>query len=134
MADDVRMTISADARRWLRVSAAFMALEVLCAVYAPGHYGTGWTLLSLLLLVGVWRRSRAARAVLFVLAMTAGLIYSVGFIEPSGSPTFSAAGLDVPFAWLFALALLGQALPLITPAVRDHVQKRDVAVPVSAAA
>ncbi|TCJ00328.1 hypothetical protein [Aeromicrobium sp. IC_218] len=128
------MQIAPDARRWLSVSAASLALEVLCRVYAPGRYGPGWTLLSLLLLALVWRRSPAARAVLFVLAMTGGLIYSVGFIDPSGSPTFSAAGLDVPYAWAFALSFLGQALPLLTPAVRDHVQKRDVAAPVPAAA
>ena len=122
------MGITSDARRWLRVSAAFMALEVLCAANAPGRYGPGWTLLSLLLLVGVWRRSHAARAVLFVLALTGSLVYGVGFVDPSGSPTFSVAGLDVPYAWAFALAFLGQALPLVTPAVRDHVHKRDVAL------
>lgn len=121
------MEIAPDARRWLRVCAAFMALEVLCAVYSPGRYGSGATLLSLLLLVLVWRRSRTARAVLFVLTMTGGLIYSVSFIDPSGSPIFSVAGLDVPYAWAFSLTLLGQALPLLAPAVRDHVQKRDVA-------
>lgn len=128
------MQIVPDARRWLLVSAAFMALEVLCAVYAPGRYGPSATLLSLLLLVLVWRRSSAARAVLFVLAMAGGLIYGVSFIDASGSPTFAVSGLDVPYAWGFSLAFLGQALPLLTPAVRDHVQRRDVVTPVVAAA
>lgn len=81
--------------------------------------------LTLLLLVLVWRRSTVARGFVVVLAMVGAIVFGLGAVFGDTDRVSHA---------LTALAFLGQALPLLTPAVRDHVQKRDVAASPAAAA
>ena len=70
-----------------------------------------WLVLDALLLGFVYvRRSRAARAVMVVLALLGAVVYAVAAVNGDGH------------AAVLALLFLGQALPLLTPSVRDHVQ------------
>lgn len=120
--------ISPAARNWILVSALFhLLLAPVAMIPGDGFTWRGGAAMSLwlLLLVLVWFRSRVARGISFVWTMTWAVLFTVGGI------------IDVlrePTTLLVAVVLYGQALPLLTPAVRDHVQKRDVAVPVPATA
>lgn len=100
----------------LGLSALFLALQVVLTDY--GAMGSGaadpfWLVIGCLLLVAVYqRRSRVARGVVVVSAFVGVIIYGL-------------AALIDPRAALVALSFLGQALPLLTNPVRQHVRPRN---------
>ena len=99
----------------LGLSALFLALQTALSTYGVDPEATGrfWLAIGWLLLVAVYRwRSRVARGVLVVSAFVGVVIYGL-------------AALTDPHATLVAMSFLGQALPLLTRPVRQHVQVRD---------
>ncbi len=117
--------ISPTPRRWILVSAVAVLAEIGVDLIGPERFEGPALPFTLLLLVLVWRRSAVARGVVVVLALTGAIIFGLGAVFGETERLHYA---------LTALAYLGQAVPLLTPAVRDHVQKRDVATPVPASA
>ncbi len=76
-----------------------------------------WLLVGVLMLwLVVWRRSRLARAFVVFSSSLGGIIYALLLLAHPGGPVHAAA--------LSAL-FFGQALPLMTRSVRDHVRRRD---------
>ncbi|NYD42156.1 hypothetical protein [Nocardioides panaciterrulae] len=101
-------------RRWLLASGAFLLLQVACTDYGAdaGPAAVFWLAIGVVLLRLVYtRRSRVARGLVVVLALMGAVI-------------FGLAALDSGRAAVLAIAYLGQALPLLTAAVRRHVQAR----------
>lgn len=121
-------TISPAARNWILVSALFHLLIAPIAMI-PGDgftwQGQAFAPMWALLIVLVWFRNKVARGIAFIWSMTWAVLFTLGGLVD---------GFSEPTTLLVAATFFGQALPLLTPAVRDHVQKRDVATPVPTAA
>jgi peptidoglycan/LPS O-acetylase OafA/YrhL len=99
--------------RLIALSWAFLAIQVSATDYGTEgpDLALGWLLIgSLLLLLVHRRRSRIARGLVIVPAMTGAIGCAIA------SFTDGSAGF-------VAVTFLGQALPLLTPAVRRHVQR-----------
>ncbi|MCZ2837694.1 hypothetical protein [Modestobacter sp. VKM Ac-2985] len=100
----------------LGLSALFLALQVVLTDH--GHVGAeaagwSWMVVGCLLLATVYRgHSRVARGVVVVSALVGVVVYGL-------------AALTDPRAALVALSFLGQALPLLTAPVRQHVRHHD---------
>jgi len=98
----------------LLVSAACLAVQVVLTNYGEGNGGAagGWFAIGCLLLVLVYRASsRVARGLIVVTALVGAVLHGI-------------AAVDNPPSVLVALAFLGQAVPLSTGPVREHVQSR----------
>ena len=98
-------------RVWLWVSGACLVGQVFSTSYGAGSEGQGW----FWVLVGgamLWlvakRRSGLARAFVVVTSLLGAAIFLAA--DPTGA-----------HAWTLAALYLGQALPLLTPTVRAHV-------------
>ncbi|MCZ2822884.1 MULTISPECIES: hypothetical protein [unclassified Modestobacter] len=100
----------------LGLSALFLALQVVLTDHGDmgaGAAGWFWMVVGCLLLATVYRgHSRVARGVVVVSAFVGVIVYGL-------------AALTDPRAALVALAFLGQALPLLTKPVRQHVRHHD---------
>ncbi|MCZ2807050.1 hypothetical protein O2W18_18235 [Modestobacter sp. VKM Ac-2983] len=100
----------------LGLSAFFLALQAALTDYShmdSGAAGRFWLAVGCLLLVAVYRaRSRVARGVIVVSAFVGVVIYGLVTLTDS-------------YAVLVALSFLGQALPLLTKPVRQHVRRHD---------
>ena len=76
-----------------------------------------WLLVGVLLLwLVVWRRSRSARAFVVVSSLLGGIIYALLLLAYPGGPVHAA---------VLSVLFFGQALPLMTRSVRDHVRRGD---------
>jgi hypothetical protein len=98
----------------LLLSGAFSAVQALLSDYGDGNSAAAgfWFAVDCLLLVVVYRkRSRVARGVIIVTALVGAVIYGL-------------ASLENEHAAVLALAYLGQAVPLLTGPVRQHVAPR----------
>ena len=101
-------------RSMLLVSAAFLVIQVVLTDHGTGHDGAAvfWMVAGALLLWLVYRRrSRVARGLIVVTALVGAVLYGL-------------ATLENPHAPALAVAHLGQAVPLLTSPVRQHVQQR----------
>lgn len=106
-------------RAWLWVSGACLVGQVFSTNYGAGSEGQGW----FWVLVGgamLWlvakRRSGLARAFIVVTSLF-------------GAAIFVAADPTGVHAWTLAALYLGQALPLLTPTVRAHVNSAPAVSP-----
>ncbi len=99
--------------RLIALSWAFLAIQVSISDYGTDspEPGLGWLVVGSVLLFLVHRhRSRIARGLVIVLTMTGAIGCAiVSFTDASAA--------------FIAVTFLGQALPLLTPAVRRHVQR-----------
>ena len=106
-----RASSSSRVRACLLVSGACLAGQVLSTDYGVSANGQGWFWFLVgcaMLWLVAYRRSRLARTFIVVTALIGAALY-VGS-DPTGS-----------HAWALAALYLGQALPLLTPTVRNHV-------------
>lgn len=102
--------------RWLLgLSAACLVVRVSLTDYGPDDRtaGTPWVLLGLTMLWLIYRlRSRVARGVIVVTSLT-------------GAVACALAAFTSGHAALLAILFAGQALPLLTRPVRNHVHNTD---------
>ena len=97
----------------LLLSAVSLAFQTALTDYGEAARGTAafWAVIGLLLLWLIYRnRSRIARGLVIVAGLAGAVIY--------GLAAFSSLE-----ATLLMLAFLGQALPLLSPPIRRHVQR-----------
>ncbi len=97
------------------ISGLFLTGQVALTDYGSGHDGQSvfWVVVGVLMLwLVVRRRSRLARSFVVVTSVLGGIIYALVLGSYPGGPLHAAA--------LSAL-FFGQALPLLTRPVRDHV-------------
>lgn len=98
-------------RFWLGVSGACLVGQVFSTNYGAGSEGQGWFWIlvggALLWLIAK-RRSGLARAFIVVTSLFGAVVFVAS--DPTGG-----------HAWTLAVLYLGQAIPLLTPTVRAHV-------------
>lgn len=98
--------------RWLLVSGACLALEIVLTDSGPMERGTAafYLVVGLALLALVRRGNAVARGVIVVTSSVGAIIHALS------AHSFTGVALTLLFA--------GQAAALLTPAVRNHVQSR----------
>jgi MYXO-CTERM domain-containing protein len=101
------------------LSGVFLAGQVALTDFGGGDDGQRffWLLLGVLLLwLIVRRRSRLARALVVITSLLGGIIYALVLLSYPGGPLHAA---------VLSALFFGQALPLMTRPVREHVHAVD---------
>ena len=101
------------------MSGVSLAGQVALTDFGAGEDGQRvfWLLVGVLLLwLVVRRRSRAARAFVVVTSLLGGVIYALVLLSYPGGPLHAA---------VLSALFFGQALPLMTRPVREHVHADD---------
>jgi MYXO-CTERM domain-containing protein len=101
------------------ISGVCLAGQVALTDFGGGSSGPKvfWLLVGLLMLwLVVRRRSRLARAFVVVSSLLGGIIYALLLLAYPGGPVHAA---------VLSALFFGQALPLMTRSVRDHVRRSD---------
>jgi 4-hydroxybenzoate polyprenyltransferase len=102
------------ARSLVRLSGAFLVVQVLATYYGLGNSGAAvlWLVVGCLVLWAVYRkRSRLARGIVVVTSLVGAVIYGLSAVGDA-------------HAAVLAVAYLGQAVPLLLSPVRRHVRTR----------
>lgn len=109
--------MSAVVRRSLAVSGLCLLLQVAMVTYPDADQGAAvlWLLVGAVLLVLVGRHSAVVRALVVVTSWVGAVVCVVGVVED-------------PANLVLVVLFLGQALPLQTRAVRQHVRRSPRAV------